>query len=345
MSAVSGFPSAALLGALSYSGGSAAAFLDASTRDGLSRPWLALRDALRAAGWELLAADDLHGRKPDFVIHVNVHATQHAVPTFAILTECGLVHPPNVDEHRLRRYQGVFTWMPELVEKGLAIKIQLAHPLGKGIVDGYGERPQLLVMIAANKALPVWRPAKDLYRERVRAIRWFERHAPEDFALYGPGWDLSPRLPTRLGGVIHRIERRLPRLVRWFPSWRGAIPAKAPVLERARFSLVYENVAGLRGYITEKIFDAFCAGNVPVYWGAEDVTDYIPEDCFIDRRRFASYADLYDHLRTMPEDRYLAYQRAIADFLQSEAAQRFSVEQFAGTVAGGIISVLKRYAP
>ncbi|WP_051372770.1 hypothetical protein [Thermosynechococcus sp. NK55a] len=280
MRAVSASPSAALLGALSYTNGSAAAFLDPSTRDGLSRPWLALRDELRAAGLELLATDDLHGRKADFVIHVNAHATRHAVPTFAILMECGLVHPPNVDEHRLRRYQGVFTWMPELVEKGLATQIRLAHPLGKGRVDGYARRPQLLVMIAANKALPVWRPAQDLYRERVRAIRWFERHAPQDFALYGPGWDLSPRLPTRLGGVIHKVERSLPRFVRWFPSWRGAIPAKAPVLERARSSLVYENVAGLRGYITEKIFDAFSVPAMCRCIGAPRMSPIYPRGLF-----------------------------------------------------------------
>ena len=40
------------------------------------------------------------------------------------------------------------------------------------------------------------------------------------------------------------------------------------------------------GYITEKIFDSFAAWCVPVYWGASNVTDYIPEGCFIDRRKF-----------------------------------------------------------
>ncbi|WP_126446647.1 glycosyltransferase family 10 domain-containing protein [Sulfuricystis multivorans] len=306
---------------------------------------MALRNELRLHGADLLPLNHLGSRKPAFVVHVNAQPIQHEVPAFAILTECGLVHPANVDERLLRQYRVVFTWNPDLVEKGLATQIHLAHPLGRGVVDGYGQRPQLLVMIAANKALPVWRRAQDLYRERVRAIRWFERHAPQDFALYGRGWDVSPRLPARLGGLIHRAERMLPRIVRWFPSWRGAIPAKAPVLRHARFSLVFENVSGLRGYITEKIFDAFCAGNVPVYWGAEDVTDYIPQDCFIDRRRFASYAELYHYLHAMPEARYLTYQRSIAEFLESEAAQRFSVQRFARTVGDEILSALGLCSP
>jgi hypothetical protein len=331
-------------GYLSYSGGDASAFLDEKTRDGLSLPWLALRNELLSRGIDLIPAPKKSTRPPDFVIHVNVHATPWDVPVFAVLTECDLVWPPNVERRRLRRYRKVFTWMPELVEAGLAEKIQLAHPLGSGVVDGYTSRPVLLVLIAANKALPVWRPAQDLYRERVRAIRWFEQHAPQDFVLYGPGWDRSPRLPTRLGGLVHRLERLVPLGKPWFPSWRGAIPGKQAVLRQARFSLVYENVRGLRGYITEKIFDAFCAGNVPVYWGAEDIEDYIPASCFIDRRRFAGYAELHDYLRTLPEARYLDYQRAIRDFLASDKAQAFSVERFARTIAGSIVETLEAQA-
>ena len=45
--------------------------------------------------------------------------------------------------------------------------------------------------------------------------------------------------------------------------------------------------------VSEKIFDCFAAGNVPIYWGASNVTDYIPEDCFIDMRSFSSFEELY----------------------------------------------------
>ena len=38
----------------------------------------------------------------------------------------------------------------------------------------------------------------------------------------------------------------------------------------------------VNGYVTEKIFDAFKAGCVPVYWGAENITKYVPAECFID---------------------------------------------------------------
>lgn len=325
-------------GVLLYDCQSARRIFDPSaSADGLNKKWITLREGFRAAGCELLTRDDEGAARADFEIHLNVQPQMRSRPTFAILSECGLIHTPNADRSRLKSYRKIFTWNTELVETGFATKIQLAHSLGTGRVDGYIKRPLLVVLIAGNKALPVWRPQFDLYRERVRAIRWFERHAPNDFALYGVGWDKSPRLPTRLGGAVHRLEARLPWKTHWFPSWRGPINTKREVLERARFSIVYENVRGLRGYITEKIFDAFCAGNVPIYWGAEDVTDYIPAKCFIDRRAFASYAKLYEFLRTMPEETYCGYQQAICEFLTSEAARSFSIKRFVDTIVSEVL--------
>ena len=65
---------------------------------------------------------------------------------------------------------------------------------------------------------------------------------------------------------------------------------------------MYENIKGLNGYITEKIFDAFVAGNVPIYWGASDINEYIPDNCFIDRRNFINHEQMYKFLINMKEN-------------------------------------------
>ena len=44
--------------------------------------------------------------------------------------------------------------------------------------------------------------------------------------------------------------------------------------------------------MTEKLFDCFFSGTVPVYWGAPDVFDWVPADCFIDMRQFTDFAQL-----------------------------------------------------
>jgi hypothetical protein len=60
-------------------------------------------------------------------------------------------------------------------------------------------------------------------------------------------------------------------------------------LEKYKFSICYENARDTPGYITEKIFDCFFAGCVPIYWGANNITDHIPKECFIDKRDFEDY--------------------------------------------------------
>ena len=97
---------------------------------------------------------------------------------------------------------------PKLVNLGLATKIQLAHPLGNGIVNGFKNRDKLVVLFGSNRALRGWHPKHNLYSERIKTIRWFERNAPNDFDLYGKKWNLSGRISTRIGAIIHSIEKK-----------------------------------------------------------------------------------------------------------------------------------------
>ena len=43
-------------------------------------------------------------------------------------------------------------------------------------------------------------------------------------------------------------------------------------------------------YISEKIFSAFLARAIPIYWGAADVEEYFNPDAFINCKKFASLA-------------------------------------------------------
>jgi hypothetical protein len=99
-----------------------------------------------------------------------------------------------------------------------------------------------------------------------------------------------------------------------------------------KFSIAYENVKDELGYITEKIFDVFISGCVPVYWGASNITDYVPDNCFIDRRKYNNNEELYNHLKTMPDTEYVEYLDHIETYLNSEQAQQFSAKNFAKTI-------------
>jgi alpha(1,3/1,4) fucosyltransferase len=309
----------------------------------LDGKWIALKDQLYKFGIELVSKESLGSRTPDLEIHLNVtKVTSSKWPKFCIIWENKYIHPNNSNIDLIKKYDHTFSWNHDLIDLGLATKFQLAaHPMGKGIVDGYKTRDQLVVLFGSNRSFRGWHPKNDLYSERIKTIRWFEHNAPNDFALYGKKWDMSGRLPTRLGGLIHSLEKRLPFKYCPFISWKGVIPNKQDILIRSRFSIAYENIKGLKGYISEKIFDAFVAGNVPVYWGAEDIDNHIPNECFIDRRSFANHEDLYQFIKCMPEKQYLDYQRNIKRFIENET-EKFSCKKFAEIIVFKIVQTINK---
>jgi hypothetical protein len=305
--------------------------------------WIALKDQLYNLGIELISKELNNYASPDLEIHLNAWKTENSKwPIFAILSENNYIHPDNSNIDLLKKYNHIFSWDTNLIDLGLATKIQLAHPMGKIIIDGYEKRDKLVVLFGSNRSLRGWHPKNNLYTERVKTIKWFEDNAPNDFSLYGKKWNMSGRLPTRLGGLIHSFEKKLPFKYFPFPSWKGVIANKQDILIHSRFSIVYENIRGLKGYITEKIFDAFVAGNVPVYWGAENINDYIPNKCFIDRRSFKNHEELYHFLKNMPEVQYLDYQRYIKNFIENES-EEFTCKKFSETISFKIIETLNNH--
>jgi hypothetical protein len=200
-----------------------------------------------------------------------------------------------------------------------------------------GDR-DFLTIVTQNR-VPA-RTEQELYSERLRAIEHFSR--TDEIDLYGVGWD---DLPARVGerrvkvpGTLVRMERAVRRRLpfgRKHPYhdvirrvYRGAVESKYEVLSRYTFSLTYENMV-LHGWINEKLFDAMLVGTIPIYLGAPDITDWVPEECFVDPRRFAGYAELRDYLHSLGPAEKQGYREAARAFLASDLFEPFSKETFA----------------
>ncbi len=159
---------------------------------------------------------------------------------------------------------------------------------------------KFLVMINHNK-LPAlyW---NELYTERMRAVEFFAR--TDEIDLYGKGVG-RPFLPHRnaalgarnaqhlIGGFAANGSAFVPihLLVAARKVYRGFVKDKLGTLGGYTFCLCFENVV-LNGWITEKLFDCFIVGTIPVFRGAPDVEKYVPSECFIDMRKFANYGEL-----------------------------------------------------
>lgn len=94
-----------------------------------------------------------------------------------------------------------------------------------------------------------------------------------------------------------------------------------------RFNICLENSFGIRGLISEKIFDCFESGTVPVYYGAPDIADYIPKTCFVDYQDYKSPKELLEFLKGMEYKTYISYLESAAQFIKNDA-EFFSTERF-----------------
>lgn len=313
-------------------------------RDSVFAPFILLREHLLTHGIELNTSDVNQGRPVAFELHLDVQErTTPDAPAYLMLFETPSIYPRNeLNEETLSRYRKILTWDDSLVDGQKVGRFNLpCCQISVPEADGFAKRPRFCCVIAGNKITRQTDP-RELYTERVRVIRWFERNAAADFDLYGTNWDS----PQRRRGVLGKLEKNLWRHVlkplgrKPFPSYRGRVEHKHQVLRSIRFSFCYENMQGLPGYITEKVFDSFLAGCVPVYWGASNIADLIPANCFVDRRQFKDTGEVYRHLKSLTEEEYVKHQQNIGSFLRSSMAHSFSFEAFAKTVSDTILQDL-----
>jgi hypothetical protein len=126
-----------------------------------------------------------------------------------------------------------------------------------------------------------------------------------------------------------------------FPSWKGEARHKREVLDRARFAICYENSRGNPGYITEKIFDCFTSGCIPVYIGTKHGKDPVPKDCYIDGEQLLNPADLLAALRGMSESRCADMQAAMRRFLSSSEARMYSNDHWCDTIVSDVVRLIR----
>lgn len=77
--------------------------------------------------------------------------------------------------------------------------------------------------------------------------------------------------------------------------------AKFELYRASKFAVTFENEASV-GYTSEKLPDALLAGCVPIYWGDPTVARDFHAGCFLDRRDFASDADLVARIAALDRD-------------------------------------------
>lgn len=215
----------------------------------------------------------------------------------------------------------VYTWYDGLVDNKQSssaskkyFKIRLPKSsLGIKTKPKKFKDKKFLVLVNKN-ILPfypfkIFKPfGKELYSERIKSIEFFERNIPNDFFLYGRGWNKPKKY--NLTELLLGYKKH--------STYKGEVDSKIELLSNFKYSLCFENLTDVNGYITEKIFDCFKARCVPIYWGASDIEKYIPKNCFIDFRDFNGYEKLLAYLASIDESTYNNYIKNIEDLLSDK---------------------------
>lgn len=256
---------------------------------------------------------------------------------YLVVAESPVVKPDNLDLKNHKYFKKIFTWDDRVIDNKKYFKLNYALQKPDNVNFNLSKKEKLCCMISGNKMVG---RKNELYTERIEAIRWFEKNHPEDFDLYGFGWDRYYFHGKFLGFNLLRLNR-LKRLAKIlgpaYPSYKGSVKSKKETFKKYKFAICYENCQGFDGYITEKIFDCFFSGCVPIYLGAPNISKKIPANTFIDKRKFKNYDEIYKFVKNMNESQYINYLQNIKNFIESEKFSPFSIEQFIDILAKEII--------
>lgn len=304
-----------------------------AARDNILERFRALRDTLRTEGYSCHTADLVNPAEVDFLLfHDYMNELDTVLRTVRANPGVYLIYVPNEpkiiiplhDERILPRLPAdlILTWNDRIAAKYPRV---FKCNIGQPVINAQ----EIPVQPFADKkficSIFAFKPSGEhdtLFQERIRAVDFFNRK-PEGIDLFGIGWD----------------DSGLPFVNR---AYRGSCASKLGVQKNYRFALAFENTASFPGLITEKIFDCFAAGTVPIYLGAPNIEAYIPVDSFVDARCFADYQKLYEYLVEMPESRYQEYLLAAKTFLCSDQYQQFTSSSYAKLVTQKIGEVGER---
>lgn len=187
----------------------------------------------------------------------------------------------------------------------------------------FSNRSRKFLMMMNNNKKPKLRK-NELYSERLRAIKYFSK--TDEFDLYGGRWNRHIYFPyTFYKKYIKKV-------------YMGYSDNKLETVSRYNFAICFENEKA-SGFVTEKMLDCLLVGTIPVYWGAPNITDFVPANCFIDFRKFRDYDALLTHLKKITPKEIEEYKESMLAYYKSDKFKVFTKPYFARIV----VDVINKY--
>ncbi len=289
-------------------------------RDNRLGSFISLKKEFAKRGVDLNTQDITPPETADYVLWMEMPA--HLPPiadkkkNFLIIGEVEAVMPHNWVMAHHNHFGKIFTFCDDLIDNKRYFKLNSARQFIGDVPQGISHKNKLCCLISGNKTST---HPSELYSARVAAARWFEENHPRDFDFYGEGWD------KKVFTGILRPFNRIPPVGRFFaprfPSYKGRVDNKHTAMLPYTFAVAFENAQGINGYVTsDKIFDPMLAGVIPIYWGAPNITTYVPPECFVDFRDFdCDWNNAYKFMKSLTPKRHKQYLADMHDYIDTVA--------------------------
>ena len=208
-------------------------------------------------------------------------------------------------------FDRILTWRDNEIDSKLFFKYHYMTPHRSFKENVISDR-NLVCLINAYK-ICFYSCSNNIYSERFKVIEFYREK--KTFDLYGHNWSYYD----------NSIQ-----------NYKGSTPDKIKTYSNYDFSFIFENSNNELGGISEKIWDSMAAGCIPIYYGAPNIVDYIPKDCFIDYRKFNNLKTLELFLMEMPHNEKTRMRKAISCFLSSKNYEKFTSIGFCKTIINNI---------
>ncbi|MFS1539933.1 MAG: glycosyltransferase family 10 domain-containing protein [Candidatus Phlomobacter fragariae] len=302
-------------------------------RDNCLFPYYMLKKRLALHGIQISTCDIVSPKNADLTFYFDYDSDKKGFSkkNYLFLFESNIIKPLGWYKEVQNKFNKIFTWDDELVDNKKYFKINFTQLFPKKkeleeVLRPFSEK-KLCTLLSGNKMI---QHPNELYSERIKIIKWFEVYHPNDFEFYGIGWNIATVHNKYINFILKKLKFFNKIFVN-YKTYKGKVISKKEILRNYKFVICFENAKNLSGYITEKIFDCFFSGVIPIYWGAENITTHIPKECFIDYREFNSYEELFNYINRMKESEYNNYLENIKKYLLSDLSDQFK-EKFLSDV-------------
>lgn len=254
---------------------------------------------------------------------------------YAILTENKMLLNSNSVKNHFLNFNKVFTWDSNLVDKKKFIFQPIPFSHNYKCNPKINDRSIFISSISANKNIKK-NNTVNLYDERLKLYSYYN-YRGSDFSLYGRGWDnliAKSSLPGRLINIflrksnIDNILYKYKLLNNFRHVYKGEVDNKFDILNKSKFNIAFENIKSNNLYVTEKIFQSFACGAIPIYYGSELILQFLPKKSYIDYGKFDNIRSLDIFLRKLTDNHIDEMRSAGREFLNSEKFSIFSDDYF-----------------